>query len=76
MTIVVLLILAGITIATLFGDNRVINKAQKAKEETDRTAIEEQEGIQQQHIHRQQVRADIQEPKYLKQVHMIMDGEC
>ena len=44
-TIVVLLILAGITIATLFGENGVINKAQKAKEETDRVAIEEQEGI-------------------------------
>ena len=44
-TIVVLLILAGITIATLFGDNGVINKAQKAKNETDRTAIEEQEGL-------------------------------
>ena len=33
-TLVVLLILAGITIATLFGDNGVINKAQKAKDET------------------------------------------
>ena len=32
-TIVVLLILAGITIATLFGDNGVINKAQKAQME-------------------------------------------
>ena len=40
-----MLILAGITIATLFGDNGVIKKAQKAKEETDRTAIEEQEGL-------------------------------
>ena len=44
-TIIVLLILAGITIATLFGDNGVINKAQKAKDETDRTAIKEQEGL-------------------------------
>ena len=30
---------------TLFGDNGVIKKAQKAKEETDRTTIEEQEGL-------------------------------
>jgi len=31
-TIIVLLILAGITIATLFGENGIINKAQKAQE--------------------------------------------
>ena len=40
-----MLILAGITIATLFGEKGVINKAQKAKEETNRVAIEEQEGL-------------------------------
>ena len=37
--------MAGITITTLFGENGVINKAQKAKEETERTVIEEQEGL-------------------------------
>ena len=33
-TIIILLILAGITIATLTGDNGLLNKANKAKEET------------------------------------------
>jgi len=42
-TLVVLLILAGITIATLFGENGVINKAQKAKGETEITIQSEQE---------------------------------
>ena len=36
-TLVILLILAGITIATLFGENGIINKAQKAKEETEKS---------------------------------------
>ena len=40
-TLVVLLILAGITIATLFGDNGVINKAQKAKDETEQAEKDE-----------------------------------
>jgi type II secretory pathway pseudopilin PulG len=40
-TIIVLLILAGITIATLFGDNGAINKAQKAKEETEKSTQNE-----------------------------------
>lgn len=31
-TIIVLLILAGVTIATLTGDNRIINKIRKCKE--------------------------------------------
>ena len=44
-TLVVLLILAGITIATLFGDNGVINKAQKAKEETEKAEKYEIAGI-------------------------------
>lgn len=41
-TIVVLLILAGITIATLTGDNGIITQAQKAKDETDKAYYKEQ----------------------------------
>ena len=44
-TIVVLLILAGITIATLFGDNGIIKKAQKAKEETETSSNSELDGL-------------------------------
>ena len=40
-TLVILLILAGITIATLFGDNGVIKKAQKAKDETEQEEKDE-----------------------------------
>ncbi len=36
-----MLILAGITIATLFGDNGIINKAQKAKDETKKSSKNE-----------------------------------
>ncbi len=42
-TIIVLLILAGVTIATLFGENGIITMAQKAKEETEDAAKEEQQ---------------------------------
>lgn len=45
-TIIVLLILAGITIATLFGDNGVIEKAQKAKDETQKAQENEIQGIE------------------------------
>ena len=45
-TIIVLLILAGITIATLFGDNGVIEKAQKAKDETQKAQENEVQGIE------------------------------
>lgn len=41
-TIIVLLILAGITIATLTGDNGIITKALEAREKTEMAAIEEQ----------------------------------
>ena len=40
-----MLILAGITIATLFGDNGVIKKAQKAKDETEQAEKEEISGL-------------------------------
>lgn len=42
-TIVVLLILAGVTIATLFGDNGIISKAQDAKQKTEDAAKKEQQ---------------------------------
>ena len=45
-TIVVLLILAGTTIARLTGDNGIIARAAKAKEETDKAASEEEAGLQ------------------------------
>ncbi len=45
-TIVVLLILAGTTIAMLTGDNGIIAKAAKAKEATDKAASEEELGLQ------------------------------
>ena len=45
-TIVVLLILAGTTIAMLTGDNGIIARAAKAKEETDKAASEEEAGLQ------------------------------
>lgn len=41
-TVVVLLILAGITIGTLTGDNGVIKKAKEAKEDTEKIGVEEQ----------------------------------
>ncbi len=41
-TIVVLLILAGVTIMTLLGENGIIAKAIKAKEKTEKATIEEQ----------------------------------
>ena len=41
-TIIVLLILAGITIGTLSSDNGVIKQAQTAKDETQKDAVEEQ----------------------------------
>ena len=44
-TIIVLLILAGITIEALFGESGVIKKAQKAKDETEQSSKEEQEGL-------------------------------
>ncbi len=41
-TIIVLLILAGVSIATLTGDNGILTKAQTAKEETQKASEEEQ----------------------------------
>ncbi len=41
-TIIVLLILAGVSIATLTGDNGILTKAQTAKEETENASDEEQ----------------------------------
>ena len=40
-TIIVLLILAGVTIATLTGDNGVLTKAESAKTETENASAEE-----------------------------------
>ena len=44
-TIVVLLILAGISIATLTGENGIINKAQEAKKKTEQAQKEEEEKL-------------------------------
>ena len=44
-TIIVLLILAGVTISTLFGQNGIIENAIKAKEETEEAEKQEQEQI-------------------------------
>ena len=41
-TIIILLILASVTIATLTGENGIITKATEAKEKTEQAAIEEQ----------------------------------
>ncbi len=41
-TIIILLILAGVTIATLTGENGILTKAQKAKEQTEIASQEEQ----------------------------------
>ena len=41
-TIIILLILASVTIATLTGENGIITKATEAKEKTEQVAIEEQ----------------------------------
>ena len=40
-TIIILLILAGVTIATLTGDNGILNQATKAKEETQKASEDE-----------------------------------
>ena len=45
MTIIVLLILAGVTIVTLLGDNGIIRKAQLAKEKTESAKLDEQQGL-------------------------------
>ena len=45
-TIVVLLILAGVTITMLFGENGIIKKAQEAKEATERDQQEIEQGLQ------------------------------
>ena len=41
-TIIILLILASVTIATLTGENGIITKAREAQEKTEKAAIEEQ----------------------------------
>ena len=41
-TIIIMLILASVTIATLTGENGIITKATEAKKETEKAAIEEQ----------------------------------
>ena len=46
-TIIVLLILAGVSVATLTGKNGLLTQAQKAKEETEKASIEEQKKITQ-----------------------------
>jgi len=45
-TIIVLLILAGISIATLTGDNGILSKAQEAKTKHEEEAKKEEERIQ------------------------------
>ena len=40
-TIVILLILASISITALSGNNSIINRAEKAKEDTERAELEE-----------------------------------
>ena len=45
-TIIVLLILAGVTIATLTGDNGILNQAGKAKEQTEKADIIERAKIE------------------------------
>ena len=44
-TIIVLLILAGVTIATLTGENGILTQAQKAKEETENAAKQEEQDL-------------------------------
>lgn len=44
-TIIVLLILAGVSIATLFGENGIITMAQKAKKETEEASKKEQQQL-------------------------------
>ena len=41
-TIIILLILASITVATLTGDNGIITKAIEAREKTEQAGVEEQ----------------------------------
>ena len=45
-TIIVLLILAGVTIATLMGDNGILTKAQQAKTKTEEAQNQENETLQ------------------------------
>ena len=44
-TIIVLIILAGVTINMLVGENGIITQAQKAKEDTEKAKIEEEQAI-------------------------------
>ena len=44
-TIIVLLILAGVSIAMLTGENGILTQAQKAKNETEEARIEEENRI-------------------------------
>lgn len=45
-TIIILLILAGVTIATLTGDNGILKRAQDAKEKTEEAKIEEEKQLE------------------------------
>ena len=45
-TIIILIILAGVSIATLTGDNGIISKAKQAKDDTENAEKEEQKQIQ------------------------------
>ena len=44
-TIIVLLILAGVSISMLTGQNGIITQAQRAKEETEKSAKEEESAL-------------------------------
>ena len=49
-TIIVLLILAGVSIAMLTGENGILTQAQNAKKETERAKIIEEVRLQWRHI--------------------------
>ena len=65
-TIVVLLILAGVTIATLTGENGILAKAREAKEKTEKENIEEEIELLLQEAYISQYVDDTDRMEYLK----------
>lgn len=44
-TIIILLILAGVSISMVIGENGIVNKAKKSKEDTEKAKVEEEEAL-------------------------------
>ncbi len=71
-TIIVLLILAGVTLATLSGDNGILTKAKTAKEEYKKAQYEEAINFAKLQAHTEQGKYKIDAEKFLQRVREIL----